>query len=494
MIPPRESKAVAGREQPRQNSLTQLNKASAQQLPAGVLAIVTLLLLAGVMYFVVLSISTGHYHVGCLQASLVVIAMCGGAVAIRPGGRLRSYALLAPIVLLLLLIQSLLACWIPSGLMESTPEEEFRFAGVAAVITALAIVGCIILNRRHRRKAMLAILLTTTAGLFGLNAWMQSARPPAMDVWFFHHDADAALVHGENPYAITYLNTLNYDGLDDSPYYSLEVQKNGRLLFGYPYPPLCLLMVLPGELLFHDARFALVACYLAAAVLIALMDRGSGVAICAGASLMLSPCAYAVYRAAWTEPEMMLLLAWIAWCGLRKSPWLPVALGLFLAVKQYCPIFAPLVFLLLPRPMEWRTSARFLAIIAITACVITLPLALWDWRAFWNSTVHIQMIQPFRYDSFSFLAMYANSLPQGSAPPQSWIAFVAAMAVELVLLSKLPRNIAGFTLGVGVTMMAFLFLNRQSFLNYHTFGAAALLIAAATFERQYARAAQVERQ
>lgn len=459
-----------------------------EQLPTGALRISTLLLVASVGYFILLSISTGHYNVRCLIASVSIIGLVAVAAAILPSGTLRSYAWRGPLMLAILLIQSIVAWTMPATrLLACVEGNEDRYAGPIAVATTLAMIGCLWLARTGRRKSMLCALVATAVGIFICVVSIQRSAKPVMDVWFFHHDAAAALIDGKNPYAITYLNTLNEDGKDDSVYYSREVQKNGRLMFGYVYPPLCLFMVLPGEWFTGDSRLALIAYYLAAAVMIAAMDRGSGLAISGAAILLVTPCTYAVYRASWTEPTMMLLLAWIAWCGVKRSAWLAVALGLFFAVKQYCPIFTPLLLLIWPRPLAMGSSVRFAATVTVTACLVTLPLALWDWPAFWNSTVHIQVIQPFRFDSFSFLSMIALALPDGHPPPSSAWAFIVLLPVEAMLLWKLPRNIAGFTLGVGVTMMAFLFLNRQSFLNYHTFAASALLIAAATYERVYAQ-------
>ncbi len=314
---------------------------------------------------------------------------------------------------------------------------------------------------------------------------------PKIDVFMFHQESAAALLEGRNPYAITFRNPyLEPDG-SPSRFYSLEVQKDGRVMFGFPYPPMSMWLYLPSYWLTGESRYAHAAAFALAGLGIGLVSSGRA-AKAAAVLWLTAPAAWVVIENAWTEPFLMLALVGVALTAVRAPAALPVALGVFLSLKQYNIIFLPLIFLILPRPLAWGTTVRFLAITVITGAVVSLPLAVWDWAAFWNSNVTIQVKQPFRYDAFSFLALFANAQPSDFEPPKWWsaIPFMLVVPTWGLLLWRMPRNIAGFVLGVGLTSIVFLFFNRQAFLNYHTFAAGTLLLAVACIEAVNMRKAE----
>ncbi|MBC7784416.1 MAG: hypothetical protein H7144_11310 [Burkholderiales bacterium] len=344
-------------------------------------------------------------------------------------------------------------------------------------IAAIGVLGVlsIVLNKSGHWFLGLAALLH----LF-LACWtIHFSAKPFIDVWLFHQDSAAALLRGENPYAITFKNVYG----EGSVVYSAEVQKDGRVLFGFPYPPMSMWMYLPSYWLTGESRYAHAAAYALSALGIGLMSQRR-LARAAAVMLLTAPACWLVISSAWTEPFLLISLVGLALVALRVPAWTPVMLGLFLAMKQYNVIFLPLVFLILPRPLKLRTTGRFFGIAVATGLAVSLPLALWDWAAFWNSNVTIQVKQPFRYDAFSFLALVANAKPAGFVPPNWWsgIAFALLVPTWAVLLWRLPRNIGGFVLGVSLTSIVFLFSNRQAFLNYHTFAAGAMLLAIATLD------------
>ncbi len=312
---------------------------------------------------------------------------------------------------------------------------------------------------------------------------------PGIDVWLFHQDSAAALLKGINPYSITFYNMYGFG----TPYYSEQVQQGDRVLFGFPYPPMSLLMYLPSYIMTGESRYAHALAFALAGAIVTSISRGK-VGMLAGLLLLMAPASTAVIESSWTEPFLIFWLAIVAWTAVRKPSITPYMLGLFFSMKQYTIIFIPLVFLILPRPFSFRTSSIYLLKIVVTGAIVSLPLAMWDWHAFWNSNVTIQVKQPFRYDSFSFLAMYANAkatelaqIGQEFQPPEWWsmIAFTLMLPVYLLVFWKAPRNIAGFMLSLTLTLVIFLFFNRQAFLNYHTLGAAAMLISVATLEAVY---------
>src|SRR4029079_11584802 len=83
-----------------------------------------------------------------------------------------------------------------------------------------------------RHAGILALLATHLA----LGVWTIRAQPapsPMIDVFMFQRDAVAALLSGVNPYAITFPNPYLTGG-----YYGRGMVVDGRLMFGFVYPPL----------------------------------------------------------------------------------------------------------------------------------------------------------------------------------------------------------------------------------------------------------------
>src|SRR5207248_8919226 len=117
----------------------------------------------------------------------------------------------------------------------------------------------------------------------------------------------------------------------------------GRLNFGYPYPPLSLLLIVPAYQL-GDLRYAQLAAMALAGAFIALARPGR-TAFAAAALLLFTPRGFFVLEAGWTEPFAVLFLAVTVFAACRSPRQLPVPLGLFLASKQY------LVLALLATPL-----------------------------------------------------------------------------------------------------------------------------------------------
>lgn len=202
----------------------------------------------------------------------------------------------------------------------------------------------------------------------------------------------------------------------------------------------------------------------------------------AAALLLFTPRVFFVLGRAWTEPIAVLLLAATIFCAARRSRWLPVALGLFLATKQYLILAVPLTFFVLPPGWRWRDWAALLLKAGIVAGVVTLPFALWDLRAFWKSTVTVQQIGPFRWDSLSYIVWWGFhghgdqvKLPNYAMLPSA----VASLAVLAVALWRSPRSPAGFAASLALLSLAFFAFNKQAFCNYYFFVIGALCCAIA---------------
>jgi hypothetical protein len=100
----------------------------------------------------------------------------------------------------------------------------------------------------------------------------------------------------------------------------------------------------------------------------------------------------------------------------------------------------------------------------VVSLAVTLPLALWNFRAFLWSVVMVQFLQPFRPDALSIPALVVRmGLPQ----PPIWPAFVALGLAGFFLLKRLRPSAAGFACCLACMYMVFFTLNKQAFLNYY---------------------------
>ncbi len=347
------------------------------------------------------------------------------------------------------------------------------FVGLGGVSAALA--ACVVLRRpRAVGPACLPVLLAT-AGLMG--AFYLSLSPdPRIDVFNFHRDGCAALLAGRDPYAITIPDPY----VPPSHFYRPGVEVGGRILCGYCYPPLTLLLTVPAYLL-GDPRWADVAAYILAAAVIAYgfrrrredPYRGTGPAVL----LLFAPGVFTLYAGCWTEPMVVLLLATTA--ALAARGWVrsaAVSAGLLLASKQYVPLAAPAVVLLVPRPWWTGAAPRWAGLALAAGLVVTLPFVLWNPQAF----VHSQTVLNagvIRADSISFLPSLIRAT--GIHPPLLACPVVAAVAAGAAVAWQAPRTPAGFAAAMGLTLTCVFALSPLAFGNYYALAVGAFLVAAA---------------
>ncbi|HKU20591.1 MAG TPA: glycosyltransferase 87 family protein [Terriglobales bacterium] len=300
-------------------------------------------------------------------------------------------------------------------------------------------------------------------------ATLRWVPPRRVDVYLFQQDAAAALLHGTNPYSITHQNLY---ARQSSFFYGPGVVKDGRVDFGFQYPPLSLLAILPGYLL-GDLRYTYIAALLLAAALLVRI-RFNRMTLIAVALLLLSPVTFYVLSRGWTEPLVLLLLCWTCLAALRRSRCLAVALGLFFASKQYAVLAVPLAALLLPR-FTWKAYLRLLAAGLLCAAAVTAPFALWNFHDFWRDLVTWQLIQPFRPDALSFSVLAARmGLPQIS----QFVVIIATAAAAFWALTRKARMAPAFAGSLALVMLVFFCLNKQAFVNYYFLVSGAMLLVA----------------
>jgi hypothetical protein len=345
----------------------------------------------------------------------------------------------------------------PPPVLKNLPQMYWTAALPLMAATALEAT----LLRRWARAACLATLV---AVFFATGAWLlHRAGPPPIDVYVVTTDACVAMEQGRNPYAIDFPD-IYADRPDwERAFYSPSYVYGGRVHFGYPYMPLSLLVALAGHWLGGDYRLGNLAVLAAAGALLGFA-RPTRFAAAAAGLLLLMPRDYRVIENGWAEPVVVACLALVVFCALRWPRGLPYAAGLLLASKQHMLLAAPALLLLMQAPGQWLRAAA-------TATVVTLPIVLWNARAFWHSTIEVQLIDPFRYDSLNFAAWWVK---RGGAPPPAWIAFGLALAVLWCAVrrgasdrGRFPRRTAAFAGATALGLLCLFALAKQAFENYY---------------------------
>lgn len=403
-----------------------------------------------------LDVSTGLVILALLAAGVAVLAPDWGLLKSM---RRRS---------VLMVIVAGIAIQAIAFVAQSTLPMPHRLA-----LLALAALGihAVVAGGRWRSPELAVVI----AGHFVLMAVMLAVSgPPDIDVYDFQQEASAALLRGENPFGLRFLNTAGPDSL----YYAPEVIDGDRLKFGFIYPPLSLLLALPGYAIAGDYRYAALAALSVSAGLIALMRPGH---LSAGAALLVlfAPITQFVLYWGWTDPFVVLLLSISAFLAVRRASTTPIALGLLIASKQYV---APLLVLgaVLLRDVRRRVGwPAFVIIPLAVASATVLPFLLWDATAFIYSTVTVHILQPFRIDSLSVPAVLARA-GLGSLP--GWLSFALAGSAMALVAWRAPRTPSGFCGASAIVLMVFFLFSKQAFLHYYFLPLAALVIGLAITE------------
>jgi hypothetical protein len=328
--------------------------------------------------------------------------------------------------------------------------------GVA--LSAILVAGIAFAPQRWGRFLVPLLLVTFVATAI----WVLRQARPVIDVFTFQQSSSKALLQGRNPWALTFPNPYRHDR-----FYGPGLVVEGRLQFGYPYPPLPLLLVLPAYVLAHDIRYAHVFAVALAGALVAYARPGRNAAL-----FLFTPRVFLLLLLGWTEPLVVLLFALLVFTLVRRPRLAPWALGLFLAVKQYL-VFVPFLAGLVA---QGRRLVRLLALAALVVIVAIVPLAAWNLRAFVHSAVTLQLVQPFRRDALSFAAWIART----TGKELSWLAFVAVVPALILAARRAPKTAAGFASAVAASYLAFFAFNKQAFANYYYFVIGALCVGAAS--------------
>jgi hypothetical protein len=370
--------------------------------------------------------------------------------------------------------------WWSNDLRDQRPENlRLFYAGIAC---AAVLAAGLFFNLPAMRAVCLPLLFLLH---LLLGAWLIRSSPsPHIDVFVFQQDGARSLLDGQNPYRITYHDI--YHGTEqekDRTVYGDGLSEEGKLKFGFPYPPLSLYFATAAYVATGDHRYAQLLALTLAGVFVAYCRPGRAAAL-AAVLLLFTPRAFFILGRGWTEPFVVCMLALTVFCACRGMRVLPAALGLLLATKQYMVFALPAALLLVPRPWSWRRAVVLLGGALLTAAVISAPLVLWDWRAFVHSAGTVQKLAPFREDALSYLVWIYH---QWGKQPGIWLAFVTMLAGTGIGLWRSPRDPSGFAATLALTYLPFIAFNKQAFANYYLFVIGALCCAVAALPLDDAR-------
>src|SRR5262245_18079438 len=406
--------------------------------------------------------NNGYYNIVALVLISAAIAIGGAACFGPPSPAVESLSGKAIVAVLTaaILIDALLI-WQRTG--------DNRLLGAGAL--CLGVLGALqAFDLRSFRVPLAGVML----GLFWIVASVsiRSASTPRIDVLMFQQVGAESLLQGQNPYSPRYPNLY---GADSGFYGPGVVDASNRLTVGLPYPPLSLLLSLPGYVLGGDSRYADIAAMTASAGLLLLCGPSRWTALVA-VLLLLTPRVLFVIEYAWTETLFAFAFSALMFTAIRWRRAMPYALGLFLATKQYSVFALPLVPLLVASDKQ-ESAVRVIGLALAVAAAVTLPFFIWDPHAFWRAVVEFQFVQPLRTESLSHLVWGHKYFPW--VPWQQALPFVLLIGTIMVALWRSRPTPAYFAGAFGIAQLVFFAFSKQAFANYYFFVIATLCWAAA---------------
>lgn len=373
---------------------------------------------------------------------------------------------------------SAIGAWILPCVIASTaamafgrnPPERWLLGLLVPVTMAQAFVGLAAIARpRLAGGGLLAVAVILYAGAGALT--IAAAPVPYIDVRDLQQEGAAHLEQGRNPYAMTYAN--RYTGQETRAFFG----DDRTSLREYPYPPLSLVATTLSHRLTGDVRWILLAAQLGIGVLLFALARGNG---CEGPLALgittlhfLHPRGLFIVGRAWTDATIACALLAVLWLLQRgRTRWLGVALGTFVALKQYSVLALPLL------AHDGRVPRRAWVEALAFAAIVTLPFFFWGPADFFADVVLFQTRQPFRVDAMS-LPAFVFRVAGWRAPGA--LALLGAAAAIAGTWKKVGASAAAWRLPIALSLayMAFFLCAKQAFCNYYYFAGAVILSGAA---------------
>jgi hypothetical protein len=342
--------------------------------------------------------------------------------------------------------------WPPSGNVEL--GRLFGLAIVLGMLASVLLIAAMLVARGRWGLGILAFGAISAAVVL----IVQASGHPAIDVWIILQQSARALLHGANPYE------LSFSGVPA-----------GQTSDCFNYLPFTFLAAVPGRALFGDVRYAEAAVLLGGMGMLvgavhhrtagpALRPAGApatppaagGPATLAVPLVVMALCLPGMLRVAqqsWNESMVLGCLAAAAALVLWGRAWLAVVpLGLALATKQHVTLVLPLWAL-------WRGFGprRALAAAGLGAA-ICLPWLLSSPNRFYGCTVRFFLDLPARQDSLSVWKFIPGGL-------QTLVVLALTAGGYVLAYRLLDGSVSSLVFGSGLLFAAFDLANKQSFEN-----------------------------
>jgi hypothetical protein len=262
---------------------------------------------------------------------------------------------------------------------------------------------------------------------------------PRVDVWVIFQQSADGLLHGLNPYNMTFTGV-----------------PAGETSSCFNYLPVTFLTTAPSKWLFGDVRWSEAACLLGTGALLTrqVVRRGGGRAQVALAALVaVTPGSLMVVQQAWNEP--ILLVGIVASAVLMERGrwnWAMVPFALALATKQHLVLLLPLL-LFWPK-FGWR---RVLGTVGI-AVAVSLPWFVVNPARFTQCTANFFLGEQAPAKALSIWRI----LPGPIQLPLLIVGLVLAFGISVW---RCPKTPAGFLVSAGTVFVVFDLLNKQTFMN-----------------------------
>ena len=358
------------------------------------------------------------------------------------------------------------------NLQSSEPDREWLVNGFRLLYITGALCAYVCLARQ--RAASLFFSATVLLVSLGLVLLLFASPRPWIDVWSVQESAVTALLHGNNPYTIEYLNIYPQ---------ALQPLLNP---FGNPfvYLPGVLYLLAPIKWIGLDTRIALVLAHAAATFLIgSIPNKKSYFPALVFLSIPFVP--YLIDQA-WNDSFTVLFIALCAFALHRKSfAWFVLSLIGMSLIKQHIFLVMPLLIYFGSRCLGCTPvkTAVYWAAGFITGC---LPYAIWNWPAFvgslWglHSLTHASgPLMPDRQDGFSLLNWL--TLNTGFRPYSTFALLgIAALAFAFTVKRKSLSTSSLFVFS-SVALLGVFATAPLAFLNYY-WVCIGFLICAMSFE------------
>jgi hypothetical protein len=407
------------------------------------------------------------------RLTLVFLAMAlaiAGSCLRWPVGVEAAARKIAWLGILALLAQLLVFTWSISQFSRLIGRSPAPVKACMPIVIALSATYFLRDRSWLRWRFPVILIASVVLGAWIITTWTTFKN----DVWLLQQRGCMLLLDGRNPYSSV------HPGIPWKPQFDAEVARSGRGLRSFPYPPLSLLMAIPGYLA-GDVRWSLLLANSATAWFLVAAGRRSGsssrhTAEVAAIAFLYSPYSWIVLDVAWTEPFLMLAISASLWAtAARRRPSACLAIGCAIAVKQFG------FFWLAPMWASGRIGLRSAVASVAIASLVTLPFVFWDPSGFWLGTYRYPSESPYRADSLSIPGVVLAAT--GYKLPGSLGFLVAALIAALVIRRSGP-SLPRATLGGGAIYMAFFLFSRAGNLNYYWLAGSLLLASLAVSGEQ----------